>query len=331
MNIPDATGDTYTTPALALADNGAHYSCVLSAGQASVTSREALVGVVDNSGSYPSAVLADAPLVYYRFDEPVGEPIAYDASGQGKSGTYANVTLGNPSASELLGQAGSFNNVNSSVAVPVLGDQLAQVTLEAWVKPNSMVTFDTIYDEDGWNNGWIHCHLGNGSRAEFSLAGNTPTDYWMAGPANFQVGQWTHAAFVYDSTAATLTLYVNGQPVVTNTYSVVLPATLQTAHIGAWNGNDRAFDGLIDEFAIYGTALAGDRIAVHYAAATPVRLAYVKAGNQLTLSWTGAGYKLQQNADLANRTGWTDVPAGDSSPAAITVGAGNRFFRLVKP
>jgi hypothetical protein len=326
--IAQATNDSYITPALTVADNGAKYSCVLSAGPATAATREALVTVIDESGTYPATVLADSPLVYYRFDEPVGATTAYDASGHGNHGAYANVTLGLASADAGLGQAGSFNNLNSSVAVPVLGDQLGQFTVEAWLKPHT-VGFNCIYDEDGWNTGWVHSHLGNGNQVECSVSGNTPTDQWL-GAGSYPIGQWSHFVLVYDSAAATLTLYVNGQLAATAPYTSVINATLQAAHIGAWNGNARPFDGLIDEVAIYDTALTADRVAAHFAAASPLTLSYVRTGTQLTLSWNGTGYKLQQNTDVAQAAAWSDVPGGTSSPVSIAIGPGNRFFRLVK-
>ena len=47
--------------------------------------------------SYASVVLADAPLAYYRLDEPAGATTAHDASGNGLDGSYgAQVTRGVP-------------------------------------------------------------------------------------------------------------------------------------------------------------------------------------------------------------------------------------------
>ena len=34
-------------------------------------------------------------------------------------------------------------------------------------------------------------------------------------------------------------------------------------------------------------------------------------GQHLRMEWSAAGFVLQQNTDLANPSGWTDVPGGD--------------------
>ena len=60
----------------------------------------------------------------------------------------------------------------------------------------------------------------------------------------------------------------------------------------------------------------------------PPTISYSVLGNQLTLSWSGSGFKLQQNTSVNNAAGWTDVSGGGSSPATVTIGSGNLFFRL---
>ena len=56
------------------------------------------------------------------------------------------------------------------------------------------------------------------------------------------------------------------------------------------------------------------------------------AGSTLTLSWTSApGCKLQVNStDIGNKTAWSDVANGATSPVNVTVapGAGKKFYRL---
>ncbi len=67
-------------------------------------------------------------------------------------------------------------------------------------------------------------------------------------------------------------------------------------------------------------------------AAPPVAptLAFARSGDQLTLSWAAAGFVLQQNDNVANAAGWTDVSNGGTSPVTVTIGGGSRFFRLIK-
>jgi len=139
---------------------------------------------------------------------------------------------------------------------------------------------------------------------------------------------------VYDANAATLARYVNGQLVTNIVYDSAVPVDLSAAHIGAWNGNSRYFNGSIDELAIYPTALSADRVKAHYDASAPTAtpsLSFTRTPTQLTLSWSGPGYVLQQNGNLANASGWTTAPNASTSPVTVTIGPGNLFFRLEKP
>jgi formylglycine-generating enzyme required for sulfatase activity len=72
----------------------------------------------------------------------------------------------------------------------------------------------------------------------------------------------------------------------------------------------------------------GFRVAKAVATIIRPTLSVTKSGNQVTLSWSGTGFKLQQNTTLENAFGWTDVPSGMTSPVTVTIGSGNLFFRL---
>jgi uncharacterized repeat protein (TIGR03803 family) len=70
--------------------------------------------------AYAQSVLADQPLVYYRFDEASGNTaLNSGVLGAAGNGTYnATVALGNPSLVPVFGSAAGFNKSNSAVAVP---------------------------------------------------------------------------------------------------------------------------------------------------------------------------------------------------------------------
>jgi hypothetical protein len=52
---------------------------------------------------------------------------------------------------------------------------------------------------------------------------------------------------------------------------------------------------------------------------------------QLTLTWSGSGFVLQQNASLNNPNGWANAPTETNMPANVTIGSGNLFYRLKWP
>jgi hypothetical protein len=80
-----------------------------------------------------------------------------------------------------------------------------------------------------------------------------------------------HLVFVNDDTNNVGYLYVNG--------ALVYTSGVKTTAMGLWNNAKRftvgisatlngAFDGKMDEIAVYTTALSADRILVHYNAGT---------------------------------------------------------------
>ncbi|MCL5098411.1 MAG: hypothetical protein M1608_12960, partial [Candidatus Omnitrophica bacterium] len=109
--------------------------------------------------------------------------------------------------------------------------------------------------------------------------------------------------------------------------------TFMAGEIGAWTAA-RYFPGSIDEFALYSTNLSPAQVLRHYAAAVPpveiATLSFSQSGTQLTLSWTASGFVLQENTSLTNPAGWTDVSGGSTSPVAVNLGSGAKFYRLKK-
>lgn len=103
------------------------------------------------------------------------------------------------------------------------------------------------------------------------------------------------------------------------------------------------FEGRLDEVAVYDLGRFGTEAAVEShiaelvarhrnAAANPnppalPPLVITGNGNQITISWTGTGFVLQQSTNLA---GWTPAPGGSTSPVVITVTPETpvQFFRL---
>jgi hypothetical protein len=86
----------------------------------------------------------------------------------------------------------------------------------------------------------------------------------------------------------------------------------------------------LDDVAFYSAALSESAVRKHFQSLTSAVLSYERAGDQLLLSWTRSGYKLQENSDLNNPAGWTDVPGGDTSPVTVTIGAESKFFQLIQ-
>jgi hypothetical protein len=237
----------------------------------------------DATNTYAQAILADSPVVYYQFAESPGATVAVDSSGNGNNGFYDNVSLGNLGATSRLSGAVGFNGSNSLVAVPPLGNAISlggngndQFTIECWINPQSTAG-GSIYSYDGWETGALN-YLWDwtGPGLQFSLNGNATaeTTVFNSNPP-IPIGQWTCVAAVYDdgNVASNVVVYINGQPIGSNVFTMDVPVDFEPAEIGAWSSGGRFFEGLIGDFAIYTNALSAGRIQAHYATAAGVIVA----------------------------------------------------------
>ena len=162
---------------------------------------------------------------------------------------------------------------------------------------------------------------------------------------------WSHVAVTYDG-ANNWVMYVNGFQDTTYTggacneaanvgttgpwpffigYAGNTTYPLPLSASGPYGLDYTTYYGEIDEVAVWNTALTKGQIYSVYSQgvrSTPLALSISKSGNEVTLSWAGTGYVLQQNSSLTNPSGWSDVPGGGTNHVTVTIGAGSLFFRL---
>jgi hypothetical protein len=222
---------------------------------------------------YAAAVLADNPVAYYRFEETSGT-VAHDSSGHGLDATYgANVTLGVAGlagggfAAQFDGTTtGGFEHIVHLAATTSL--EPTEISIECWASMASQQTNISLvsYGDDITPpyEPWV-------------LFANAayPQAYVVAGDAGVGVGsptalqlQTTHyLATTYDGSM--LRLFVDGAQVnaVATTGPIGNYDSVNGLGIGSGGSGTRAaFDGVIDEVAIYDTVLSPQRITLHYAA-----------------------------------------------------------------
>jgi len=346
--ILNATNATYTTGLLSSSDNGATFSCALSATPFAVSSAAANLIVVDTSTPYPQAVLADQPWFYYRFEEPTNVGTAYDSSGNGRDGFYFTDGAHAPSATPVLGSSAVLHgSANPGVILAQSPGLLPWFTVEAWAKLGSWNTeigqagVSSIFSTPEGVQGSFLMGAVHSNRFQFSVNGaageGSLNDFQVTDPS-YTTNIWFHLVAVYNLDVGSFDFYVNGNLARSVTLDVGGQVVMVYPTIGAGLTSDgllnRFLDGQIDEVAIYGFPLTADRIAAHYQAAfAPVvgpPITYTRQGNNLQLSWSiGPGFVLQETTDLANPS-WTDIPGANSSPFNLTIQSGQRFFRLRK-
>lgn len=221
--------------------------------------------------AFQSAVLADNPIAYYQLGELPGSTVADDAMGS-HDGSYSatGVTLGQPGIGG--GDTGvRFDGSGSGrVTIP---DAAAlnppYITLEALMRWDGANGFQQrVVDKSFFLGGEQALYglsiLDDGRvRAEFRSSG----PIFLTGTTILAPGEAHHLAATFD--ANIFNLYVDG----------VLEASLAHPYpgnhlqfsptnvgIGNQSERDRAFNGLIDEVAIYDRALTQAQIQSHLSA-----------------------------------------------------------------
>ena len=205
--------------------------------------------------------------------------------------------------------------------------------------PNATYSGVSGYSGVGWTFRMYH---GTGSSGNDVLTGN-----------DYKIGDWQHVVFTWvpesDSGAATwsetwsgtLTAYVNGLPVVTNSSALYTANTNPTEDgtpaadlaVGSYNaasGFGEEFEGDIDEFALYNNyALTPEQILAHYQTGTNAHPATPYETLVLTAPYDGSGTQNLRPATYLRLNDPSGKPAvnqgtlGSSADASVQLATNN--------
>jgi hypothetical protein len=243
------------------------------------------------NGGYSAAVLADHPLAYYRLNES-GSLLADISTNSGSLGATGNATNfpgaghGVPGAivgdtnTALTYSAIDTNSDDGGVPTiipynPVLNTS-GPFTVEAWLRPTEegagnaqcpLFNCQASTEDFGWDFYQRASVAGSGQQGwEFYMNNATGARVGDAVGGTYTVGQWGYLVAVYDATAGTATLYVNGAQVAQSTgITGYVPNPSYPMSIGGYSdGSQNPFVGDIDEFAYYTNALSSSQILAHY-------------------------------------------------------------------
>jgi hypothetical protein len=282
-NIAGQTTSSLTIAGITAADAGS-YTVVASNGAGNQTSAiEAITVPTPLAGSYEAYISADAPVSWYRLDDPVNSPYMLDSMGRW-DGYWTNMV-----APVTLGGAGALSNSPSTSAhftvanqswgeVPTLPPPttVGGVSYECWARTSdttdNISPFSTFRNQYGFFfgsapgatqvPGWRACS-GYGELDSFPFRVSNP-------PSPIQSGQWIHLVCT-SSPDAGQKVYFNGiwdgqGPFVDFSRNFNTPLRIGVA--GPYTGDiDYFFDGDVDEVAVYNYVLSDSQILAHYQAA----------------------------------------------------------------
>ena len=211
--------------------------------------------------AYQSAVLADGPSQYLRFNESSGA-IADDSSGNGNNGTYVGGTLGvsGPVSGDTAVNLGGSGYVDSAYNPFAAGSSR---TFEGWANASSGVASTTLFSSDlapATTNPWLYFTTSN--EITFYPQNAAGVSWTYSWPTN----QWVLWDLTYNDSTHVADLFINGVDQGSKTASQGYASTTGNIEVGA-GGNWSIFPGSMGEFAVYPSILSAARIQARYNAA----------------------------------------------------------------
>ena len=224
--------------------------------------------IISSAGkNYADEVLADSPVARWKLDETTGTTAVDSVAGN--NGTYAGATL-NQAPLINAGTAVLFSGSGSGITVPdaTALDLGSAFTLRAWVKTSSAATHQTLYEKgqsgSTWPSYWLRILAGGTVSCEVR-SGNADTSKAVATTAvtvNDGARHMIDAVFVGSST---LKIYIDGVERASVSHSIASAwNTAAALYIGTRYGGGEAYAGVLDELAMFATALSAARISAHY-------------------------------------------------------------------
>ncbi len=242
---------------------------------------------------YAAAVQSLNPVAYYRFSNTNPVPAEVPAVNRGTlgaafNGEYQAMAAARSRPGAIAGDADTSVFIDGStgaqVVVPYSPDYnpAGPFTVELWANPandasgnhtaaSAMVNGQNPANGDD-RSGWLLRH--NGTDWQFILGydhsdGATYYGTTLTAATTVTPGVWQHVVAVYDG--ATVKLYLNGNEVASDVPPAQFPMLRNTGApliLGDRGYTGWDYNGLVDEVAIYTTALTPAEVQSHYANGT---------------------------------------------------------------
>ncbi len=238
---------------------------------------------------YPTTVLSQNPVGYWRLNETLTPSPAAPAANAGSlgsaaAGTYMNFPVrglpGPFTGSTAVGLDGS----GSYVTTPwVAGENTTNFTFETWVNPGVVPKFAYLassVDINSPRSGWYFAQddgstfgVGSAFVVRMFYQNTTAFSAFLYAPISGSAGTWWHLALTCNGTTASL--YTNGVLAMSTAVApYYVPNDASALTLGCRSDANFFWPGQEAETAVYNSALSAARIAAHYTAATTAPSSY---------------------------------------------------------
>lgn len=190
----------------------------------------------------------------------------WDFNGNATDGLNGNngTAFGSPAyVTGKIGQAVDLDGTDDYIDLPDAVGRTADLTIASWVNWDGGNNWQRLFDFGTGTYQYLFLSPKSGSntlRLAFKDTINGKDVEYQVNAPTLATGQWVHLAAVMKG--GYMTLYVNGKPVGSafdlQGNPAAFPAT--NNYIGKSQFNDPLFNGRVDDFRVYGKALAGQEI-----------------------------------------------------------------------
>jgi hypothetical protein len=272
-NLPGQTSASLYLPTVTLAaDNGSVFRCNITNNGIGLTTSNATLTVVpvqtDNVNAYRTAVNAEASLLaYFPVDGSSGATVANTEDGL-HNGTLELNARYDGQTNRTFGERGIYLTDDGDVKIPsnaAYEFASGNGTIEALVylgtsEGSGNATIFSLASDDGSTLRYAVGVSRDGNSLVYTNDSGVQLTWPV--PANL-LNRLTHVAFVM-SGGASLTAYVDGSSL----GAIALPSVSGTTGVPAWIGSattnaPSVWSGIIDELAVYSSALPAATIAIH--------------------------------------------------------------------
>lgn len=253
--------------------------------------------------SYSRRVQLDNPFLYYRLNDALSSTTGVDSSVNNDTGNVNGTVTFQQAGAVTDGTGalfdGSTGYIQAANSLPALTG--SSFSFELWTKIPGAVSTTQVMVNSPSASTWIG--VLSPTKARLSVSGAGSLD--LTGLATY-IGQWIHLVGVWDQTAGTLTIYLNGNSAASSTPGGSSVAAAGNYVVGANNSHvGNFYTGSLEEVALYSYALTAQQVSDHYnnAPLAMLGISPVGAGAEIGDFSSTPPFRFEEGYNLANIPG----------------------------